>query len=167
MANESTRLLQVGALVIPVILAAAGGKWAVDATRLKTLPATTLPTPEELDSLRGYVVRTAPVVQAPAPSPQAYAIGGSDPFAKVARWETPKYIAGAISAPSRPNAPRWIVSTIMITENRRFAVINGVQASVGSVLSGGARVLTIEPDHVVIAESDGARREVSVQSGAN
>jgi hypothetical protein len=59
------------------------------------------------------------------------------------------------------------VSTIMITENRRVAVINGVLANAGTLLPGGARVLAIEPDHVVLAEAGGARREISVQGGAN
>lgn len=165
MVSEGRRLLQVGALVIPVIAAAAGGKWAVDATRLKTIPSTTLPTPRELDSLRGYVVRT-PMPEAPKPTIGAYAVGGSDPFAKVARWEVPKY-SEQVTGPARPVPVRWTVSTIMITENRRVAVINGVLVSPGSVLAGGARVLAIEPDHVVLVDVGGARREISVQNGAN
>jgi len=163
MSNDTRRLLQLGALVIPVVAAAAGGKWAVDATRLKAFASATLPTPQELDSLRGYVIRSAPVVQAPKPTVSAYAIGGSDPFAKVASWETPKYS----TAPLGPVPARWTVSTIMITENRRVAVINGALASPGTVLSGGVRVLAIEPDHVVLAESSGARHEISVQGGGN
>ena len=168
MGNESRRLLQVGALVIPVLAAAVGGKWAVDAARMKTGSPAALPTIQELDSLRGYVVQTPPVAQQPAPTAAigGYAFGGADPFAKVARWDTPRYSAGA-GGSSRAVPAGWVVSTILITENRRVAVINGAIASPGSVLPGGARVLSIEPDHVVIAEPGGARREVSVQGGAN
>jgi hypothetical protein len=166
MANESNkRLLQIAVLVVPIVAAAAGGKWAVDATRLPAMPSASLPTATELDSLRGYVTRKAPP-QAPAKLElSSYAIGGSDPFGKVARSETPRYSAD-LGAQVRPPA-RWIVSTIMITDNRRVAVINGVLASPSTILPGGARVLAIEPDHVVIAESNGARREISVQNGAN
>lgn len=166
MSSDGTRLLQVAALVIPVIVAAAGGKWAVDATRNKMGYSAQLPSAQELDSLRGYVMRSPPVVQAPAPQEQAYALGGADPFAKVSRAEVRSagVVGGSLGGPA---APRWVVSTIMITENRRVAVINGVLASPGTVLPGGARVLAIEPDHVVLAEPGGARRELSVQAGAN
>ena len=165
MQSENTRLLQIAALVIPVIAAAAAGKWAVDATRLNAFPSASLPTAQELDSLRGYVHRTPPVAVAPKASAGMLAVG-TDPFARVSASETPSYVAGT-AALSGPRPVRWVVSTIMITENRRFAVINGVVATAGTVLPGGARVLAIEPDHVVLAESSGARREVSVQSGAN
>lgn len=165
MSNDGTRLLQIAALVIPVIAAAAGGKWAVDATRNKLGSSPELPNVEQLDSLRGYVTRSAPTVQAPASQEQAYTLGGADPFAKVSRAEARSAQAGGVYV--GPSAPRWTVSTIMITENRRVAVVNGVLAGVGTILPGGARVLAIEPDHVVLAEAGGARREISVQGGSN
>lgn len=165
MQSENTRLLQIAALVIPVIAAAAGGKWAVDATRLNVLPSASLPSSQELDSLRGYVLRTQPVAQPLIPAAGMLA-SGTDPFANVSVSEAPSYV-GAAAAAAGPRPVRWVVSTIMITENRRVAVINGVLATAGTVLPGGARVLAIEPDHVVLAESGGARREVSVQGGAN
>ncbi|MDQ6718213.1 MAG: hypothetical protein M3Z17_07690 [Gemmatimonadota bacterium] len=165
MQSENTRLLQIAALVIPVIAAAAGGKWAVDATRLSVLPSASLPTSQELDSLRGYVLRTQPVAEPLKPTTGMLSVG-TDPFAKVSVAEAPSYVGGAAPV-AGPGPVRWVVSTIMITENRRVAVINGVLATAGTVLPGGARVLAIEPDHVVLAESSGARREVSVQSGAN
>jgi len=165
MSNDGTRLLQIAALVVPVIAAAAGGKWAVDATRSKMGSSPVLPNVEALDSLRGYVVRSAPTVQPPASQEQPYTLGGADPFAKVSRAEVRSADAGR--GFTGPAAPRWTVSTIMITENRRVAVINGVLASVGTSLPGGARVLAIEPDHVVLSEAGGARREISVQGGSN
>jgi hypothetical protein len=164
MSSDGTRLLQICALVIPIVAAAAGGKWAVDATRTKMGSSPQLPSAEELDSLRGYVSRTPPVPERQPEQSTAYTLGGTDPFAKVTRAEVR---AMPVSGFSGPAAPRWVVSTIMITENRRVAVINGVLANTGTVLPGGARVLAIEPDHVVLAESNGARREISVQGGAN
>lgn len=167
MQSDKTRLLQIAALVIPVIAAAAAGRWAVNATRVNGIPSAALPTSGELDALRGYVVRTPPPpAQSSTRASEAIAVGGSDPFAKVSVSETPSYTGGG-GLPLGPRPARWIVSTIMITENRRVAVINGVLATSGSILPGGARVLAIEPDHVVLAESGGARREISVQGGAN
>ncbi len=164
MASDGTRLLQVAALVIPIVVAAAGGKWAVDATRAKMGSAAQLPSAAELDSLRTYVSRTPPVPER-APSQQSdYALGGTDPFARVTRAETRSVPLAGFTGPV---GPRWMVSTIMLTENRRVAVINGVLANVGTVLPGGARVIAIEPDHVVLVESSGARHEISVQGGAN
>ncbi|MBA3645920.1 MAG: hypothetical protein H0W63_07045 [Gemmatimonadaceae bacterium] len=166
MASDGTRLLQVGALVIPIILAAAGGKWAVDATRTKMGSAAPLPSAEELESLRAYVSRTPPVAERPSSQQPDYTLGGSDPFAKVTRTEA-RSVPSASGGFSGPVGPRWVVSTIMLTENRRVAVINSVLANVGTVLPGGARVIAIEPDHVVLMESNGARHEISVQGGAN
>jgi hypothetical protein len=166
MQNDNTRLLQIAALVIPVIAAAAGGRWAVNAARFNGITSSSLPSARELDSLRGYVIRTQPVTHPPKPASEPVAYGGPDPFAKVTASEAPSY-AGGLAVTPGPQPARWIVSTIMITENRRVAVINGVLASAGSVLPNGARVLAIEPDHVVLAESNGARREISVQGGAN
>ena len=166
MSNDGTRLLQIAALVIPVVVAAAGGKWAVDATRAKVGASSSLPTAAELDSLRTYVVRTPPIAAEPQLPASALSVGGVDPFAKVSRSET-RVMSVSTGALTGPIGPRWVVSTIMITENRRVAVINGVMATPGSLLPGGARVLAIEPDHVVLAEASGARREISVQGGAN
>lgn len=165
MANESSRLLQIAVLIVPIVAAAAGGKWLVDATRRSAFPSGPLPTARELDSLRGYVSAPSPAVQPGKVVFKSYATGSSDPFAKVSRWDTPKY-SGEIGLQAHSPA-RWIVSTILITDTRRVAVINGVMASQSTVLPGGARVLAIEPDHVVIVEASGARREISVQSGAN
>src|SRR5437667_9085108 len=99
MTSESKRLLQIGMLVIPGIGAAVGGKWAVDATRLATMPSASLPSPAELDSLRGYVVRSVPPAQIHKST--AGISAGSDPFGKVARGETPRYSTETGPAPAR------------------------------------------------------------------
>jgi hypothetical protein len=163
MANESKRLLQIAVLVIPIVAAAAGAKWAVDATRLTVIPSTLLPSATELDSLRGYVTRKPLAGPPPGTGLSPSPAGGTDPFGKVSA--APRY---AVEIGTQAHTPaRWVVSTILITDNRRVAVINGVLASQSTILPGGARVLAIEPDHVVIAEPNGARREISVQGGAN
>jgi hypothetical protein len=165
MPNDNRSLL-TAALIVPIILAAAGGKWAVDATRLRVNPSASLPSMQELDSLRGYVTRTTPPSPAPVPAVSAIARGISDPFGRVTRFEMPKYLGDAgLKGVTGP--PRWVVSTIMITDSRRVAVVNGEVVSPGSILPGGTRVLSIETDHLVIAEPGGARKEISVHGGAN
>ncbi|HUR92381.1 MAG TPA: hypothetical protein VMY38_06885 [Gemmatimonadaceae bacterium] len=67
-------------------------------------------------------------------------------------------------APARraSTRPRWVVSAILLTEARRMAVLNDSVVLVGALLPGGARVVAIESDHVVLQESGGARRVVSL-----
>lgn len=169
MSNDSQRSLQIGALVIPLILAAAGGKMVLNAARLDAYSATGLPSTQELDSLRGYAARpTAFTGPAPAPPTGAYAFGAYDPFSRVTRSETSRYSAPESEIPpARSRSAPWIVSTIMITETRRVAVVNGSVVSTGSALPGGGRVISIEPDHVVVADGSGARRVLSVQGGGD
>jgi len=61
---------------------------------------------------------------------------------------------------------RWVLSAIMITGSRRVAVVNDSLVSVGAAVGGGATVAAIEPDHVILIESGGARRELRVQPGS-
>lgn len=70
--------------------------------------------------------------------------------------------------PQREGVPvrRWVLSAIMITGSRRVAVVNDSLVSVGAVVGGGATVAAIEPDHVILIESGGARRELRVQPGS-
>jgi type II secretory pathway component PulC len=66
------------------------------------------------------------------------------------------------SAASGPSRPRWVVSAILLTDAQRMAVVNDSVVVVGSTLPGGARIIEIESDRVVLQESGGARRVVSL-----
>lgn len=68
--------------------------------------------------------------------------------------------SGGEAPPRAASRPRWIVSAILLTDARRMAVLNDSVVVVGSMTSGGARVIAIESDHVVLQESGGARRVV-------
>ncbi len=165
MANGSQTIFRVSGVMVAVLLAL-GGKWAVDATKLPTLPSSRLPTSEELDSLRGYVAKpSAPIAVARAVIPAAGG-AGLNPFAKVTLLEAPKYLSEQAlgSAAPRVTRPQWLVTTIMITDTRRVAVVNGTLVSAGSALSGGARIVSIEADHVVLTDASGNRRTVPVQN---
>lgn len=59
-----------------------------------------------------------------------------------------------------PAAPRWVVSAIMITDEQRMAIVNNVVVQEGSSLSGGARVIEIQSDRVVLQEAGGKRSMV-------
>lgn len=64
--------------------------------------------------------------------------------------------------PPRSTRPRWVVSAILLTDTRRMAVVNDSVVVLGSMVPGGARVVAIESDHVVLQESGGARRVISL-----
>ncbi len=169
---DNLRFIRPLAVAVSLVMVAGAAKWAVNSTAVHSLPSASLPTAEELDSLRGYVVRSKPL---PLPvTSMVVATEGSDGFSGGNRWSDPTYTNDPTSneplavvpvQPSAPAAPRWVVSTIMITDTRRVAVLNGALVTPGQTLSGGARVITIESDRVVLAEANGARRELPVRGG--
>lgn len=87
---------------------------------------------------------------------------GRDPFT-----EERLYIAEPPRAPVRAPAVEggWVASAILITSDRRSAVVNDEIVSVGDVVPGGARVVAIERDRVVIVTPAGVRRTLTVQPG--
>jgi hypothetical protein len=60
-------------------------------------------------------------------------------------------------------APRWRLSAIMVAGDRRMAIINEQLVRPGEALGDGARVATVERDHVVIIAPDGSRRRLELQ----
>ena len=54
-------------------------------------------------------------------------------------------------------APSWRVSAILVADNRRVAIVNDSAVSIGDTVPGGARVVEIELDFVVLRAADGAR----------
>lgn len=61
--------------------------------------------------------------------------------------------------------PGWDLSSVLISDDRRLAVINGQVLRPGEHVAG-ARVVRIEPDHVLIRHADGERR-LSLRTGLN
>lgn len=170
---DNLRFIRPLAVAVLLMMVAGAAKWAVSSTGVQSLPSAALPTAEELDSLRGYVVRSKPL---PLPvTSMVVATEGGDGFIGRSRSNQPGYpdepdysnvpLEVVPAQPAVPAAPRWVVSTIMITDTRRVAVLNGALVTPGQTLSGGARVITIESDRVVLAEANGARRELPVRGG--
>jgi hypothetical protein len=92
----------------------------------------------------------------------------ADSLSALAQAGRPSPRMSALDLPRPAGVPvrRWVLSAIMITESRRVAVVNDSLVSVGERVGGGATVIAIEPDRVILLESGGARRELRMQSGS-
>lgn len=82
-------------------------------------------------------------------SPSLAAGAWSDPF------DPPRF---ASAPPATRPAQAARVTAILISQERRVAIIDGRILSVGDALPGAARIEAIEPDQVII--NRGGRREV-------
>ena len=68
----------------------------------------------------------------------------------------------APAAAPGPSRPRWVVSAILLTDAQRMAVVNDSVVVTGSTLPGGARIVEIQSDRVVLQEAGGGRRVISL-----
>lgn len=93
------------------------------------------------EAVRGYVVPDTRIV--------------SDDFFVDDEEPLPAATPGTAAEPA-PDVP-YRVSAILLADNRRIAIINDSVVAVGDPLPGGATVLQIESDHVVLRSSRGAR----------
>ena len=107
-------------------------------------------TPPQLESLAPYLKPIAPTPPTPLVEPFVIPRYEDD--------EPPPTPTGTGS----PAKPGWTVSAILISDVRRVAVVNEELVTIGSRTAGGARIVAIEPDHVVLTEPGGARRVVRV-----
>ena len=87
-----------------------------------------------------------------------------DPFSPVSLYVTEEPV---VDRPVAVEEAGWVASAILITQDRRSAVIDDQIVSVGDVLGGGARVVAIERDHVEIVTPAGVRRRLTVQPGGS
>ena len=112
--------------------------------------------PAALDSLGRYLRPIALTAARPQAEP-AELFAREDYFAQ--RRERTDNGAAATAGPA---TPRWVVSAILLTDARRMAVVNDSVVVVGSTLPGGARILEIQSDRVVLQEAGGGRRVISL-----
>ncbi len=125
------------------VIAALVGRWLV------TLPA--LSSDASVNSLgkREPLVAYLTVSQRVEPTTPGLAAGAwSNPF------DPPKF---AFASPAA-TAQATRVTAILISQERRVAIVNDRIVSVGDALPGDARIEAIEPDQVII--NRGGRREV-------
>jgi len=91
---------------------------------------------------------------------------GLDPFAGDAR-RTREAVASGSTAPTvRTASADRVLTAILISDDRRVAVIDDAAVSVGDVLRDGARVSAIQPDRVMVVEKNGQWRTLTLKAGA-
>lgn len=116
------------------------------------------PAPAALDSLRRYLQPIA-LTSARRPAEATELFIRQDYYAQPDRAE---FTDNGARAPSGPTRPRWVVSAILLTDAQKMAVVNDSVVVVGSTLPGGARIVEIQSDRVVLQESGGVRRVISL-----
>ena len=114
--------------------------------------------PAALDSLGRYL-RPIALTAARRQAEPTELFAREDYYVQPEREST--FDAGA-PAPARPTRPRWVVSAILLTDAQRMAVVNDSVVVVGSTLPGGARIVEIQSDRVVLQEAGGSRRVLSL-----
>lgn len=141
------------------MIVAFGAAWRANAAAAAVVRAPkSYVAPSALDSLGRYL-RPITLTAARGPGQAAELFVRDDYYAQPAPRER---TSGQSSAPSGPARPRWVVSAILLTDARRMAVVNDSVVVVGSTLPGGARIAEIEADRVVLEESGGVRKVVSL-----
>jgi len=141
------------------VIIAFGGAWRANSAAATVVKAPkSYIAPAALDSLGRYL-RPIALTSARRPAEAAELFAREDYYVQPERAE--RSFAGP-SAPAGPARPRWVVSAILLTDARRMAVVNDSVVVVGSTLPGGARIVEILSDRVVLQESGGGRRIISL-----
>lgn len=60
-------------------------------------------------------------------------------------------------------AQAWRVSAVLITNTRRAAVVNDSLVDQGAALPGGARLTSVEADHVIVTDASGTRHTITAR----
>lgn len=160
MPRSSEILLRFGAIVIPVILVAGAARRALKPAPDAPAVAAGIPTAEELDSLSKYL-KVSPAQGIPELATAARVQPDLfDPFASAdfVQIEEP-----GPAGPVPQVRDRYVVTAILISRNKRVAVIDDALVGVGSVLPGGVRVVGIESNHVAIVGPSGTRRMLTLK----
>jgi hypothetical protein len=66
---------------------------------------------------------------------------------------------------AKPVAGPWVVNAVMITGTYRAAIINDALVTLGNKLSDGTRLTAVERDHVVLTDTQGTKRTITVRDG--
>lgn len=163
MPRSNDTLIRIAGISVPMLLVAFAAHTALKPPKDVPTVSAGIPTAEELDSLARYLIprqsRGVPVVAVATP----VQYDQPDPFISM------EYVA----PPETPLAPdtvarpvprdRYVVSAILISNDKRIAVINEQLVTVGSMLPGGFRVTAIENNHVQIVAPTGVSRMLSIR----
>jgi hypothetical protein len=151
--------LRFGAIVLPVVLVAAAARSALKPSTDTPAVNAGVPSAEEFDSLSKYL-RARPAQGVPQlVSAEGVQAGLYDPFA------SPDFVPVEGATPSSvPQVrDRYVVTAILISRDKRVAVVDDVLVGVGTVLPGGVRVTAIESDHVEVVSPSGTRRMLTIK----
>jgi hypothetical protein len=120
-----------------------------------------IPSAAEMDSLSKYLspraARGVPVLA----TGNALRAGQPDPFFSMDVVTTSDSLNRTVPRPAVRD--RYVVTAILISNNKRIAVINEALVTVGSMLPGGFRVTAIENDHVEIVAPSGVSRMLAIR----
>lgn len=159
MARANEPLLRIAGICLPMVLASVAAHRALKPPAAPVEVSASIPSVEELDSLARYLVAQPPQSPANLGMFDRSRISDFDPFG------SPDFVELNVSssAPAPRVRDRYVVTAILISRDKRVAVINDALVSVGSVLPGGIRVTAIENDHVEIVGRSGTRRMLSIK----
>jgi hypothetical protein len=162
MPRSNQTLLRFGAIVLPMVLLTVAARSALKPSQDVGSVPSGIPSVEELDSLGKYLK--------PRPSQGVPALVRADRITSDVYdpFDSPDFLSnvasgtGAVAVP-QPVRERYVVTAILISRDRRVAVIDDALVSVGSVLPGGIRVVGIEADHVAVVGPRGIRRVLTIK----
>lgn len=156
--DRSDQSIYIWLALVAGLIIAFGFAWRTNSAAAAVAQAPkSYPAPATLDSLGRYL-RPIALTAARRPAEATELFVREDYYAQPNRgeWED------VARAPSGPARPRWVVSAILLTDAQRMAVVNDSVVVVGSTLPGGARIVEIQSDRVVLQESGGVRRVISL-----
>ena len=159
MARANASWLRIAGICFPILLASVAARRALEPRKVSPEVTSSLPSREELDSLSKYLAARAPQSGSGFRVFERPRIDDYDPFASSDFVE----LNVSSTAPTPPARDRYVVTAILISKDKRVAVINDALVSVGSILPGGVRVTAIENDHVEIVGRSGTRRMLAIK----
>jgi hypothetical protein len=159
MAPVNGPLLRIAGISLPILLVSVAAHRALEQPSATAEVSTGIPSAEELDSLSQYLAARPPQ------SAPGFGIASRANFDQFDPFASPDFVDVNVSstAPVPRVRDRYVVTAILISKDRRVAVINDALVSVGSILPGGIRVTAIENDHVEIVGRSGTRRMLSIK----
>ncbi len=162
MPRSNDTLLRVAGISLPMILVAFAAHSALKPPKNPPTVSPGIPSAEDLDSLSRYL-KARPLGAVPRLVGNARFPGDEvDPFVSVDYAAAPEP-TGSPTDPKPVVRDRYVVTAILISSDRRIAVINETLVTVGSMLPGGFRVTAIENDHVQIVAPSGASRVLAIR----
>lgn len=142
--------------IVAGVIIAFGTAWRVNSAAAAVAKApTNYIAPAALDSLGRYLRPVAPTSARASAEP-------AELFAREDYYALPRGSELSDGAATGDAVERWVVSAILVTDARRMAIVNNSVVLVGSTLAGGARVVDIQPDRVVLQIAGSGRRVISL-----